>query len=203
MGPEWARNLLHPMVTESPWRFAHSLRVALIVETLARHSGFEDEMVLRSVRAGALHDIGFINNPRIPDGMVNNQEGRLKPDLEGWEGWEGVETHPVVSAYRIGEHDPQAGQIALGHHGFQDYRSYPVLIQDDGSAIYLGRRTLATADIAEAMQDPDRPHVEPESPAETRRRMIINLGEKDADLIDLAIEEAQRWRKILGSINSR
>jgi HD-GYP domain-containing protein (c-di-GMP phosphodiesterase class II) len=197
VNPVWAKDLLQPIAENSPWRFAHSLRVALVAEELARYSGIKEEKLLKISRAGALHDNGFVNNAMIPEGLVNNEQGKWIPTSEDWEK---VETHPVVSAYRISQHDSSAAQIAIGHHGFQGDRSYPVGIKDDGSELYIARRTLAMADIADAMQDPDRPHVNNETPKATRERMKINFGEEHIDLINFAIWEARKQLRDLGGL---
>ncbi len=197
--PEWVRGLLRPVEEQSPWRFAHSLRVALIVDKLSRHSGIDDTGRLKIVRAALLHDVGFIDNNAINPRLVNNYEG-LRPSTEEWEG---VETHPEVSAERISQYDREVAQIAAGHHGFQGERSYPAMRLNDGSFIYLAQKLLATADIADAMQDPDRPHtIEPETPDATKKRMVINLGEQDAEVIDLAIDQALLWQATFGELKA-
>lgn len=191
--PTWAKDLLLPVFEASQWRGAHTLRVGLLSEELARRVGITDEKDVEVlVLAATLHDIGFVNNKRISDGMVNNEGGQIIPDLEDWEGWEGVETHPVVTAFRIAKHHSPAAQVAIGHHGFQGYRSYPIEIQDDGTMLYILRKLLATGDQSDAMFDPARPHVKPETSEKAREIMIRNFGQGHSDLIDFSIDSALR-----------
>lgn len=196
--PEWVKSLLKPVEGQSPWRFAHSLRVALVADKLGRHLEVDDTGRLIIVRAALLHDVGFIDNERIPKRLVNNYDRSDTTAVD----WEGVETHPEVSADRISEHDPEVAQIAVGHHGFQGERSYPALRLDDGSFIYLAQKIVATADIADAMQDPDRPHVDAKTPDETRDRMVINFGEEHSDVIDLAIDQALLWQATFNELKA-
>jgi putative nucleotidyltransferase with HDIG domain len=121
----------------------HSERVAIVVERLARASGWDPVESARLREAALLHDIGKVG---VPDAVL------LKPGRLDADEYERVKEHPALGASIVG-HVLRADQTAWirSHHERWDGLGYPDGLA--GAEIPQGARLLAVADAWDAMTE--------------------------------------------------
>ena len=120
---------------------AHSERVALFVEGIARRLGLDDVLVEQLKLAGRLHDLGKI---AVPD-QVLQKPGSLTPDEE-----RKLSTHPELGASLLDGMDIRPVDIWIRHHHENwDGSGYPDGLA--GEEIPFGSRVILVADAYDAM----------------------------------------------------
>ncbi|HSF60430.1 MAG TPA: diguanylate cyclase [Gaiellaceae bacterium] len=136
-----AENLIRVVDAKDEYTGAHSERVALLVEAIARQLRLEDEHVEQLKLAGRLHDLGKI---AIPD-RVLQKPGHLTPYEERQ-----LADHPVLGASLLDGMDIRPVDIWIRHHHEHwDGSGYP-----DGlvaEAIPFGSRVILVADAFDAI----------------------------------------------------
>jgi PAS domain S-box-containing protein/putative nucleotidyltransferase with HDIG domain len=135
-----------------PYTAGHQRQVADIATAIARELALPDDTVKGIGAAATLHDIGKIAIPA----EILNRPGRLSPAE-----FEIIKTHPRAG-YQILSEVPFPWPVAdmvLQHHERLDGSGYPNGLK--GSAIPIGCRVIAVADVVSAMSAhrPYRPSV--------------------------------------------
>ena len=127
---------------KSPFTFRHSSQVSLFACAIGEELGFDAPTLVRTRRAGLLHDIGKLGvSNRILD-----KNGPLTAEERA-----AVERHPLFTweiLRRVSVFSDFARQAAL-HHEKLDGSGYPWNL--GGDELDLPSRTLAVADIYEAL----------------------------------------------------
>ncbi len=123
----------------------HSLRVRELTMALARHMGYEGEVLEELGRGALLHDIGKIG---IPDAVL------LKPGGLSEEEWATMRKHPEIGHKFVknSEFLKTAAGIVLSHHEAWDGSGYPQGLK--GEAIDPGARIFSVVDSYDAMRSP-------------------------------------------------
>ena len=126
----------------------HSERVGAGSRRLALALGLPMTEVEIVARAGLLHDIGKIGIPET----VLRKEGPLTP-----EEWVLMRRHPIIGAQIVApfEFFTAGAEVIRHHHERVDGSGYPDSLA--GSAIPLGSRIVAVADVYDALTS-DRPY---------------------------------------------
>lgn len=140
--------VLSTLDARDPYTYEHSLRVALVAETLAEAMRVPLAMRQRLYVAAHLHDIGKI---AISD-RVLNKAGRLT-----LEEMAEIQRHPRIGfniLQRFAAFD-EVATIVLHHHERMDGNGYPDRLA--GEAIPLESRIIAVADALDAMTS-ERPY---------------------------------------------
>jgi diguanylate cyclase (GGDEF)-like protein len=136
-----AENLIRVVDAKDTYTGAHSERVALFVEGIARKLELEEELVQELKLAGRLHDLGKI---AIAD-RVLQKPGRLNLEEERH-----IEAHPQLGASLLDGMDIRPVDAWIRHHHEHwDGSGYP-----DGLAaeqIPFGSRVILVADAYDAM----------------------------------------------------
>ncbi len=120
----------------------HSLRVAHLVQLLAKAIGLDEHTVGRMHIAGLVHDIGKIGVPEA----VLTKPGKLTEEEFDW-----IRRHPEIG-HRILKDIPQLADILPGvlyHHERFDGQGYPEGVTGDD--IPLVARLISLADAFDAM----------------------------------------------------
>jgi HD-GYP domain-containing protein (c-di-GMP phosphodiesterase class II) len=122
----------------------HSLRVARLVERLARAAGWDEEDANALAMAGLVHDVGKLGIPEsvlLKPGKLDEDEYRL------------VKHHPHVGAEMLANDGPQWTPLqvewVLHHHERPDGRGYPDGV--DQADLSDGAALLALADSYDVM----------------------------------------------------
>ncbi len=136
-----AENLVRVVDAKDAYTGAHSERVALHVEGIARRLGLTEELVHQLKLAGRLHDLGKI---AISDSVLQ-KPGQLTPEEV-----ERVATHPQLGASLLDGMDLHPVDIWIRHHHEHwDGTGYPDGLA--GEEIPLGSRVILAADAYDAM----------------------------------------------------
>ena len=155
-----AENLVRVVDAKDAYTGAHSERVALLVEGIARRLGLGDELVEQLKLAGRLHDLGKI---AISDGVLQ------KPGPLTSEEVERVATHPQLGASLLDGMDIHPVDVWIRHHHEHwDGSGYPGGLS--GEEIPLGSRVILVADAYDAMTS-ERSY----SPAASPQRALAEL----------------------------
>jgi diguanylate cyclase (GGDEF)-like protein len=158
-----AENLARVVDMKDAYTGAHSERVALFVEGIARRLGLDAVLVEQLKLAGRLHDLGKI---AVPD-QVLQKPGSLTPDEELK-----LSAHPELGASLLDGMDIRPVDLWIRHHHENwDGSGYP-----DGLAaeeIPFGSRVILVADAYDAMttERSYRPASSPEAALEELERM--------------------------------
>ena len=140
---------------------AHSMRMVLIAERVARVLGCSEEEMQLARLAALLHDIGKVGIPH----EILHKPGPLTDDE-----WSVMRRHPNIGRQILS----QAGgkfellsHIVVAHHERWDGKGYPYGLS--GASIPLGARILTVADSFDAMTS-DRPY---------RKAMLISVAREE------------------------
>jgi diguanylate cyclase (GGDEF)-like protein len=177
-----AENLIHVVDAKDEYTGAHSERVALLVEAIARHLRLEDEHVEQLKLAGRLHDLGKI---AIPDGVLQ-KPGELTAHEERQ-----LANHPVLGASLLDGMDIRPVDVWIRHHHEHwDGSGYP-----DGlvaEAIPFGSRVILVADAFDAIttERTYRPaSTVDEAIGELRRQSGVQFDPAIVDALECYLEE--------------
>jgi diguanylate cyclase (GGDEF)-like protein len=157
-----AENLIRVVDVKDEYTGAHSERVALLVEGIARRFELEDELVEQLKLAGRLHDLGKV---AIPD-RVLQKPGRLSPHEERQ-----LAHHPELGASLLDGMDIRPVDVWIRHHHEHwDGSGYPRGLA--GEQIPFGSRVILVADAYDAITTDRsyRPAATPEDALEELRR---------------------------------
>ena len=136
-----AENLSRVVDAKDTYTGAHSERVALFVEAIARKLGLEDEFVEQLKLAGRLHDLGKI---AIAD-RVLQKPGKLTPEEELH-----LATHPELGASLLDGMEIRPVDVWIRHHHEHwDGSGYPESLA--GEDIPFGSRVILVADAYDAI----------------------------------------------------
>lgn len=178
-----------PLIEQCPWKAAHSTGVALITDTIQDALGIPDNQRRTNTVSALLHDIGAVNNPKLPLEVINKQG----PLTEGE--FSQVMTHSREGFNRlISSGEPKLFPIALrvvGHHEHQGDRSYPrkKVRPDSKPEVVFGQRVIAVADTVDALLDPSRPYKKPWSSDKVRGEIGSKFGSFfSPQVLDRAVE---------------
>jgi diguanylate cyclase (GGDEF)-like protein len=158
-----AENLIRVVDAKDTYTGAHSERVALFVEGIARKLGVKEELVQQLKLAGRLHDLGKI---AIADRVLQ------KPSRLNLEEERHISTHPELGASLLDGMDIKPVDVWIRHHHEHwDGSGYPAGLV--GEAIPFGSRVILVADAYDAMttRRSYRPPSLPEHALEELRRM--------------------------------
>jgi diguanylate cyclase (GGDEF)-like protein len=136
-----AENLVRVVDAKDAYTGAHSERVALLVEGIARRVGLDEEIVEQLKLAGRLHDLGKI---AVSDSILQ------KPTQLTLEEKAHVSTHPHLGASLLDGMEIRPVDVWIRHHHEHwDGSGYPNGLE--GDEIPLGSRVILVADAYDAM----------------------------------------------------
>jgi diguanylate cyclase (GGDEF)-like protein len=160
-----AENLIRVVDAKDEYTGAHSERVALLVESIARQLELEDELVEQLKLAGRLHDLGKI---AIPD-RVLQKPGELTPHEARQ-----LAHHPQLGASLLDGMDIRPVDVWIKHHHEHwDGSGYPHGLA--GSEIPFGSRLILVADAYDAITT-DRSYRDAATPQEALEELQRNAG---------------------------
>lgn len=168
--------LANALEAKDAYTFGHSARVARLARRLALRAGLPRVGAETVAQAALLHDLGKIS---VPESILR------KPQELTAEEWEIMRRHPVVGAQIVAplEFLDDGAVIVRHHHERQDGSGYPDGLQ--GTAIPLGARILAIADVYDALTS-DRPYRRAVSHEHAIEQLRAEGGRTlDADLVEL------------------
>jgi diguanylate cyclase (GGDEF)-like protein len=136
-----AENLIRVVDAKDEYTGAHSERVALLVEAIARRLDVDDEQVEQLKLAGRLHDLGKIAIPdrvlQKPGALTSHEERQLAH-------------HPELGASLLDGMDIRPVDVWIRHHHEHwDGSGYPYGLE--GEEIPFGSRVILVADAYDAM----------------------------------------------------
>jgi HD-GYP domain-containing protein (c-di-GMP phosphodiesterase class II) len=169
-----AENLIRVVDAKDEYTGAHSERVALLVEAIARTLGLDDEHVEQLKLAGRLHDLGKI---AIPD-RVLQKPGTLTPHEE-----RELAHHPELGASLLDGMDIRPVDVWIRHHHEHwDGSGYPHGLA--GEEIPFGSRVILVADAFDAITT-ERSYRAAASPESAIRELRRQAGVQfDPDVVD-------------------
>jgi diguanylate cyclase (GGDEF)-like protein len=160
-----AENLIRVVDAKDEYTGAHSERVALLVEAIARELALDEDHVEQLKLAGRLHDLGKI---AIPD-RVLQKPGALSPHEERQ-----LAHHPQLGASLLDGMDIRPVDVWIKHHHEHwDGSGYPYGLA--GEEIPFGSRLILVADAYDAITT-DRSYREATSPEEAIVELRRNAG---------------------------
>jgi len=146
--------------------YAHSRRVAVYAQRLARHLGWSRKEVRDLALAALVHDLGktWIGNDILNKEAALSAEERRK-----------MERHPVIGARILIGCDVHSFYVetVLHHHESWNGHGYPAGLK--GEEIPLSARILAIADVYDVLTS-QRPYKDPLTMEEARERLIAGSG---------------------------
>ena len=168
---------------------AHVKRIGLYASAIVAQLGWKGRALENMRLAAPMHDIGKIG---IPDAVLR------KPGKLTAEEFEIIKTHTVIGANILAGATASllrmAGEIALSHHEKWDGSGYPHGLA--GEAIPLSARTVAVADVYDAMTH-DRIYRPAIPEAQTLEVMRAGRGKHFAPAVfDAFLEVLSQFRKI-------
>lgn len=168
-----AENLARVVDMKDAYTGAHSERVALFVEGIARRLGLDDTLVEQLKLAGRLHDLGKI---AISDQLLQKPE-RLTEEEELK-----LAAHPELGASLLDGMDIRPVDLWIRHHHESwDGSGYPDGLA--GEEIPYGSRVILVADAYDAMTT-DRSYSRASSPEEALEELERMSGVQfDAELV--------------------
>jgi diguanylate cyclase (GGDEF)-like protein len=177
-----AENLIRVVDAKDEYTGAHSERVALLVEAIARRLALDDELVEQLKLAGRLHDLGKI---AIPD-RVLQKPGELTAHEERQ-----LAHHPELGASLLDGMDIRPVDVWIRHHHEHwDGSGYPHGLA--GEEIPFGSRVILVADAYDAMTTDRsyRPAATPEAAIqELRRKAGVQFDASVVDALEAHLEE--------------
>ena len=160
-----AENLIRVVDAKDEYTGAHSERVAVLVEAIARELALDEDHVEQLKLAGRLHDLGKI---AIPD-RVLQKPGALSPHEERQ-----LAHHPQLGASLLDGMDIRPVDVWIKHHHEHwDGSGYPYGLA--GEEIPFGSRLILVADAYDAITT-DRSYREATSPEEAIVELRRNAG---------------------------
>jgi HD-GYP domain-containing protein (c-di-GMP phosphodiesterase class II) len=160
-----AENLVRVVDAKDEYTGAHSERVALLVESIARQLELENELVEQLKLAGRLHDLGKI---AIPD-RVLQKPGELTPHEARQ-----LAHHPQLGASLLDGMDIRPVDVWIKHHHEHwDGSGYPHGLA--GAEIPFGSRLILVADAYDAITT-DRSYRDAATPQEALQELRRNAG---------------------------
>jgi diguanylate cyclase (GGDEF)-like protein len=160
-----AENLIRVVDAKDEYTGAHSERVAVLVEAIARELGLAEDHVQQLKLAGRLHDLGKI---AIPD-RVLQKPGALTPNEERQ-----LAHHPELGASLLDGMDIRPVDVWIKHHHEHwDGSGYPHGLA--GEEIPFGSRLILVADAYDAITT-DRSYREATSPEQAIVELRRNAG---------------------------
>ena len=160
-----AENLIRVVDAKDEYTGAHSERVALLVESIARQLELEDELVEQLKLAGRLHDLGKI---AIPD-RVLQKPGDLTPHEARQ-----LAHHPQLGASLLDGMDIRPVDVWIKHHHEHwDGSGYPHGLA--GEEIPFGSRLILVADAYDAITT-DRSYRDAATPQQAVEELRKNAG---------------------------
>ena len=160
-----AENLIRVVDAKDEYTGAHSDRVALLVEAIARQLELDDEQVEQLKLAGRLHDLGKI---AIPD-RVLQKPGALTAHEERQ-----LAHHPELGASLLDGMDIRPVDVWIKHHHEHwDGSGYPHGLA--GEEIPFGSRLILVADAYDAITT-DRSYREAATPEEALAELSGHAG---------------------------
>lgn len=160
-----AENLIRVVDAKDEYTGAHSERVALLVEAIARRLELEDDHVEQLKLAGRLHDLGKI---AIPD-RVLQKPGSLTPHEERQ-----LAHHPELGASLLDGMDIRPVDVWIRHHHEHwDGSGYPHGLA--GEEIPFGSRVILVADAFDAITT-ERSYRAAASPEDAVRELRRHAG---------------------------
>ena len=160
-----AENLIRVVDAKDEYTGAHSDRVALLVEAIARQLELDDEQVEQLKLAGRLHDLGKI---AIPD-RVLQKPGALTPHEERQ-----LAHHPELGASLLDGMDIRPVDVWIKHHHEHwDGSGYPHGLA--GEEIPFGSRLILVADAYDAITT-DRSYRDAATPEEALAELSGHAG---------------------------
>ena len=173
-----AENLIRVVDAKDEYTGAHSERVALLVEAIARLLDCDDEQVEQLKVAGRLHDLGKI---AVPDSILQ-KPGELTP----------AETrqlahHPELGASLLDGMDIRPVDVWIRHHHEHwDGSGYPYGLA--GEEIPFGSRVILVADAYDAITT-ERSYRAAVSPAVAVAEIRAHAGIQFDPVVVAALEE--------------
>ena len=167
----------------------HVIRMSHFARLLGLAAGMTETEADDLLHAAPMHDVGKIG---IPDRILQ-KPGPLDP-----EEWKIMQSHALIGAEIIGEHDggmlALARNIALSHHEKWDGSGYPYGLA--GEAIPLEGRICAVADVFDALTSV-RPYKKAWTEEEAIKLLVDQKGKHfDPALVDLFIAQMPAIRAI-------
>jgi len=149
----WALAMLQKLSWHSQWTYGHSARVAYLMGEMMGNEGMDEKGVLKSQRAGWLHDIGKIQIPlTVLDSVALSEAGRGALD-----------EHPRFGFEMVQKYDEEIARIIVAHH--EPLKRYPrnqTREGVDGELLFF-QNMLSLCDATDALMSA-RPYKEPWSP---------------------------------------
>ncbi len=173
-----AENLIRVVDAKDEYTGAHSERVALLVEAIARLLDCEDEQVEQLKVAGRLHDLGKI---AIPDSILQ-KPGELTPAETRQ-----LSHHPELGASLLDGMDIRPVDVWIRHHHEHwDGSGYPHGLASE--EIPFGSRLILVADAYDALTT-ERSYRAAVSPAVAIAEIRAHAGVQFDPLVVAALEE--------------
>jgi len=125
-----------------PYTAGHQRRVTQLACAIAKKMGLLEDQITGLRLAGLIHDIGKV---RVPTEILTHPNGLSEAEFNI------IKVHPLVGyeILKTMESSWPIADIVYQHHERMDGSGYPLGIQ--GNEIALEARTLAVADVVEAM----------------------------------------------------
>jgi diguanylate cyclase (GGDEF)-like protein len=173
-----AENLIRVVDAKDEYTGAHSERVALLVEALARLLACDEEHVELLKVAGRLHDLGKI---AIPDTILQKPD-RLTPEEQHQ-----LAHHPVLGASLLDGMDIRPVDVWIRHHHEHwDGSGYPAGLA--GDEIPFGSRVILVADAYDAITT-ERSYRTSASPEVAMAELLAHAGTQFDPSVVAALEE--------------
>ena len=173
-----AENLIRVVDAKDEYAGAHSERVALLVEAIARRLGCDDEQVDELKVAGRLHDLGKI---AIPDSLLQ-KPGDLTPAET-----HRLSHHPALGASLLDGMDIRPVDVWIRHHHEHwDGSGYPHGLA--GEEIPFGSRVILVADAYDAITT-ERSYRAAASPSAAIAEIRAHAGTQFDPSVVAALEE--------------
>ncbi|HEU5491304.1 MAG TPA: diguanylate cyclase [Gaiellaceae bacterium] len=173
-----AENLVRVVDVKDEYTGAHSERVAVLVEAIARRLGCDDEQVDQLKVAGRLHDLGKI---AIPDSVLQKPGGLTPAEAHQ------LSHHPALGASLLDGMDIRPVDVWIRHHHEHwDGSGYPHGLA--GEDIPFGSRVILVADAYDAITT-ERSYRAAASPAAAVAEIRAHAGTQFDPSVVAALEE--------------